>query len=214
MTESQRLRMELSIFILWACVFGIMVPLLCAVISDVVFKFLYSKPEQFAFGTLYYLLFLVTICVALGGPIVALFKYLPATTNESSDTNSPSPTTARTWLYATGIITAVLMGIAVMFTGGPLDSPFCFYLLYLPSVTAVAFTPSPSTRVKAQGVLIVGILCGAFLLGGVLWSYTPQHFEDNFLKSAVHKVWYCLIVVIQLLSIVLIERGQRARAKA
>lgn len=170
-----------------------------------------------AFGDLVYLLFLTTLCVALGGPLYILHLRLKKPNVDATSADDPIRIERR-WLYGVGASTAALMGSIVALTGGPLKSPFVFYLLYLPSVTAVCFTPAVKkkttsfwkTWLEAPGTLIVAVVCGLFLVVGVLWQRVPPAFTA-YHGSPMHKIWYLLMVGIQLFSIVWMEHKGRTR---
>lgn len=192
--RAQTLRKEMDTFVTWGCVLGIALPVSLALLFDIIRVFVFDKPNIF-FGLLY-LIFFATIGISGFGSYYV----------SSWITNHPDRTrTARVLLYILGAGTAILMGVTVVCSGGVLRSPFTFFLLYLPAIVGIAFTPTSDNVIKSPGVLMICLLCGIMMLGGVLFSFEPPGFAD-FQGSCAHKIGYLTTSGIQLLSIILVVR--------
>jgi len=102
------------------------------------------------------------------------------------------------------VFTSVLVGVVVLLTGGALRSIFAFYLLYLPMVVAVAFTPSPGT--KAKGLIITSFACAVMIFASLCLGTETAQYRDVFYGSFPYKSEYFLVSLIQLGAIIGIER--------
>ena len=97
--ERSILRTDVGRFVWWACLLGIFVPVCLAGLCD--WSFSRRSSEDSAFGGLVYVLFLLTVGVAFGGPCVVFYIQLK---NSCTATD-----TARRTLYGVGVLTAILM---------------------------------------------------------------------------------------------------------
>ncbi len=189
MNQADTLRTELRIFVNWACALGVALPLVLAGLLEL-YRYKCNVPTVF-FPELYFMGFL-TLIVALGIPY-----YL-----SNWFTEHPNSVGAiKVWLYVLGCATAGCMGVIIVYSGGVLKSPFAFYLLYIPSIVALAFTPTSPKLLKSPGVLIASVVCGLLMLWGLFCAEEAPGYK-TFYDSHLHRYGCLVIIIIQLASIV------------
>jgi hypothetical protein len=103
-------------------------------------------------------------------------------------------------LYGTGIATIVLTTIAVYFTGGMENSLLSFYFFFVPSAIAISFEAKISLKI----ICTFGCLAVIYLF--LKAPNNPIIANDN-----LYKVFYCIIIILQFLSIYLLELKSKSR---
>ena len=179
---------QCHIFMFWGCLLGVDVPIGLAMLYDFFIHQWHFQKEPL-FPSLVYGLFVVVMVIVLVGPYYAQLWY---------NLNSSREKHIDMFLYAIGFVTCILMGLIIMETGGVLRSIFSFYLIYLPSIVAIAFT---KTR---YGLITVSITSAVMIFIGLRWEVMPTAYMD-FYGCTIFKIGYWLIAIIQLIAIVSVE---------
>lgn len=184
---------ECHVFAKWGCLLGLGAPIGLAMLYD----FFGSRPHL-VFPRHVHGLFVITAAVAIVGAYFAKHWY-SICTNDAAKVKRID-----FFLYAIGVVTCLLIGLIVVFTGGVLRSVFSYYFLYLPSIVAVSFTPAEDS--KGRGLIFVSLTCAAMIAVGLLFATTESQTYKAFCDSAPRKFGHFAIAVIQLSAIILIER--------
>jgi len=185
--EYAKLHHELELFTRWGCGLGVAAPLVTAFLYDII-------SGQQIFSNKLYCLFGVTPLVAYMGSYHTL---------QSVVKGKIRPLQVRVQLYIIGILTSLSMGMIIVMTGGILRSVFSFYLLYLPSIVAIAFTPSKTT--KGRGLIITSLTCAIMIIVGLRYGVETSQYTE-FYGSFTYKFGYFLVSLIQLSAFIFIER--------
>ena len=117
--------------------------------------------------------------------------------------------TVKVWLYVLGCSTAVCMGVLIVYSGGVLRSPFAFYLLYIPSIVALAFTPTSPKLLMSPGVLIASVVCGILMVWGLFCAEEAPGYKA-FYDSHTHRYGCLVMITIQLASIVRLRNMRKS----
>lgn len=124
------------------------------------------------------------------------------------------------WVYSTvGVSAVVVMFLLILCTGGLVQSPFSFHLVYVPSVVAVAFRSASSL---AGTIVVYGLValltCTTFPVSTILSANATQYLADSWQHaSRVSQQWpyisfMLLLYVTQLIAIYRLKKiSERGR---
>ncbi len=103
-------------------------------------------------------------------------------------------------LYVIGSLTVIVTAITVYFTGGMEVSLLSFYFLFIPSAIAISFEANISLK------LVCSIGCISVIY---LFLFAPNNNTLN--QDVIYKIFYCLIIIIQFISIYFLEKESKSR---
>lgn len=172
---------EAKNFFIWACLLGLAIPILaCFIIAYV--RGRESLPLKLILEAL------SAIIIALGGVASALYCYhIHPNIHKCTDY----------LLYVVSVIVCIIVGTLIRDTGGMINSVFSYYLIYLPSVVAIAFTPTSRWK---KGLFFTALICFIMAVIGFYGNCSDKIFDDEV------KFFRVGITLIQLLAIYMLER--------
>jgi hypothetical protein len=115
-----------------------------------------------------------------------------------------------------GISSIIIAAILILSTGGFIQSPFSFHVVYIPSIVAVVFYREKS---------LIKQTCAAYFLMGSMTIILPKFTNElSFLKNNVvllngasatttYQIMYMLILLCQMLAVALCVGGQSGTIK-
>lgn len=183
---------ECHVFTIWGCLLGVDLPIGLAMLYDFFIYQAYLHKEAL-FPSYVHGLFVIVMLLAGIGPYYAQVWYFTKPNHEKK---------IDYFLYGVGFLTCLLIGVIIMLTGGILRSLFSFYLIYLPSIVAIAFAKTK------QGLVILCGTAAMMIFIGLKWEFLPKEYMD-FYGSASFKIGCFIIAIIQLMSIIKLERKER-----
>jgi hypothetical protein len=132
--------------------------------------------------------------------ILIILTFLPLLFHMLYDTHPNHQVKIDYGLYIIGSLTVILTALTVFFTGGMESSLLSFYFLFIPSAIAISFEANISLK------LVCFLGCLSVIL---LFLFAPDN--GTIYNDITYKIFYCLIIILQFVSIYLLELKSKSR---